>query len=103
MFAENAKNFLHQFSKFYLKCPIKYVLIVTDLGSYWMIIGATYDNGDNTDSWCDSYQPLPKNIIMPLKSYGDCARAESSRLYMSDNAVSISGNANGVLVYFLCE
>lgn len=43
------------------------------VGANWIFIGATFSNGDGTDSWCSNFQPIPKNIITnPFNAYENC-------------------------------
>jgi hypothetical protein len=39
----------------------------------WILIGATYNNGDNTDSWCSNFAVIPNNIITDkFQAYENC-------------------------------
>jgi hypothetical protein len=39
----------------------------------WIFIGATYNNGDNTDSWCSNFAVIPNNIITnKSEAYENC-------------------------------
>lgn len=68
-----------------------------------MFIQPTFDNGDNTDSWCDTYSPVPENLItgddLPV-AYGDCARTEASTIAFTDHG--FAANATETMDFFLC-
>jgi hypothetical protein len=41
--------------------------------SRWIFFGATYNNGDNTDSWCSNFAVIPNNIITnKIEAYENC-------------------------------
>jgi len=46
------------------------------MGGGQFFFGATYDNGDYRDFWCDNFKPIPSNIITNLSiAYGLCSSA----------------------------
>jgi hypothetical protein len=53
----------------------------------WIFIGATYNNGDNTDSWCSNYAVIPNNIITnKFDAYENCLMEfVTQRLVVSEN------------------
>jgi hypothetical protein len=60
-------------------------------GGQWTSIGATFSNGDGTDSWCNSFQPIPTNIIKnPFDAYENCQNEKiTHRLVIDGYKVSI--------------
>jgi hypothetical protein len=41
--------------------------------SRWIFFGATYNNGDKTDSWCSNFAVIPNNIITDkFAAYENC-------------------------------
>jgi len=84
---------------------VKIVAAAPTVSKTLVMIGSTYDNGDNTDSWCENYQLLPKNIKYQTVElpYGDCARTAPSRLFITDNAFFVNLNAVGAESYILCK
>jgi len=69
-----------------------------------MSIGATYDNGDNTDSWCENYQLIPKKIITdPSLAYGECSRTKMSKLILTNGGGFIVYDADYYVHWFACQ
>jgi hypothetical protein len=70
--------------------------------SRWIFFGATYNNGDNTDSWCSNFAIIPNNIITnKFDAYENCQyefntqrlvvnEVKNSYLVMPENAGGIN-------------
>jgi len=70
----------------------------------WMYIAPTYDNGDNTDFWCDNYQMVPNNINSnPALAYGSCSRKLPGRIYVTDGGVFLLKDVVKPADYFMCK
>jgi hypothetical protein len=56
----------------------------------WIFIGATYNNGDDTDSWCSNFAVIPNNIITnKIKAYEDCKlEFKTQRLVIDEARIS---------------
>jgi len=74
------------------------IVIFARLNRYarWLLVYATgYDNGDETDSWCDTFTIVPKSIVsktlIPL-AYGNCFCDKPNILLITDAAKSLLGN-----------
>jgi hypothetical protein len=70
----------------------------------WVFIQPTFDNGDKTDDWCDTYLPVPSNLLTGednnLAAYGDCGRTEASTIAFTDHGFAT--DAKEEMDHFLC-
>jgi len=73
------------------------------MGGGQYVFGATYDNGDYRDFWCDTFKPIPSNIITNLsKAYGLC-RSEPLQLLVKNSGFLIKSANKGMIMNFGCK
>jgi hypothetical protein len=81
-------------------------LLDVDINTGWMFIQPTYDNGDETDFWCDNFTMVPKSIVSKTRhplAYGNCACTEPNLLVITDGATSFLSNNNYLSIdFFVC-
>jgi hypothetical protein len=70
----------------------------------WIFFGATYNNGDNTDSWCSNYKVIPDNIITnKYEAYDNCKMEfQTQRLVVDEsihNNLVIPADRKGAHIY----
>jgi hypothetical protein len=72
----------------------------------WIVIGATYNNGDNTDSWCSNFAVIPNNIISnKAQAYENCLMEfKTQRLIVDEHKDSylVTPDDSGGITMFSC-
>ena len=90
-----------------LAISISSFFIDVDINTGWMFVQPTYDNGDETDFWCDTFTMVPKSIVSKTRhplAYGNCACTEPNLIVISDGATSFLSNVNYLSFdYFVCK
>jgi len=77
---------------------------IQGLSGWWIILQPTYDNGDNTDSWCDTFTVVPKKYMPdPALIYGNCAQTTPNRLYGSKDGFLKKGIFDQPISAFYCQ
>jgi len=86
-----------------VKLNSTYIIYGAGIGGNFYFIGTTYDNGDFRDFWCDTFKPIPSNIITnPSWAYGSCGMKIPNELIIKTSGFAIR-NAYMPMQRFACK